>query len=493
MDFMKDLEKNEKAITDNGAIGYKTSGSYLLDLNFSVPKFRNAIDTKLFDKALAEDKLLTLKWLLYLRDIKCGLGERKSFRDFLVYLCNKYEDLGSSFIDCVDIEEYGRWDDYIYLYFNTTNIRVKEIISTYLFYTFKDDLFDCAKGRQVSLLAKWLPSENASSMKTRAMAKYLRKHVFKLSAKEYRKSLSALRKQCASVEVLTSSNKWNEIDYSAVPSKANIKYASAFLRHDYERRIDYLDDLSEGKTKINCDSMFLYDIVHKYKFATEEEEATLDALWENQKPIELTGDVLVVRDGSGSMLSFVSGSVSASDICDSICLYCAEHNSGAFKNKFITFSSKPRVVDLTNFKTLGDKLGELSSYDDWTNTDLDRTFKLILDTAVKNGYKQEDMPKTILIVSDMMFDSGCNNIPLMEEIANNFAMYGYKLPKLVFWNVSAGNMVVPIQQNDNGVILVSGFSKNLVEMVVSSDIDPYKALVNVLNSDRYNIDGLDLT
>ena len=104
MDFMKDLEKNEKAITDNGAIGYKTSGSYLLDLNFSVPKFRNAIDTKLFDKALAEDKLLTLKWLLYLRDIKCGLGERKSFRDFLVYLCNKYEDLGSSFIDCADIE-----------------------------------------------------------------------------------------------------------------------------------------------------------------------------------------------------------------------------------------------------------------------------------------------------------------------------------------------------------------------------------------------------
>ena len=193
------------------------------------------------------------------------------------------------------------------------------------------------------------------------------------------------------------------------------------------------------------------------------------------------------------MLSFVSGSVSASDICDSICLYCAEHNSGAFKNKFITFSSKPRVVDLTNFKTLGDKLGELSSYDDWTNTDLDRTFKLILDTAVKNGYKQEDMPKTILIVSDMNFDSGCSNIPLMEEIANNFAMCGYKLPKLVFWNVSAGNMVVPIQQNDNGVILVSGFSKNLVEMVVSSDIDPYKALVNVLNSDRYNIDGLDLT
>ena len=94
----------------------------------------------------------------------------------------------------------------------------------------------------------------------------------------------------------------------------------------------------------------------------------------------------------------------------------------------------------------------------------------------------------------MEFDIGCDDIPLMEEIAKEFAEYGYKLPKLVFWNANSRNNVVPIQQNDNGVILISGFSKNLVEMIVSSDIDPYKALVNVLNSDRYSIiDELDLT
>lgn len=399
MDFMKDLESNEKTMTENGAIGYKTSGSKLVDLDFSVPKFRSVIDIDLFDKALVEDKALTLKWLLYLRDIKHGLGERKSFRDFLVHLCNEHVDLGSAFIDAVNIEDYGRWDDYIYLYFNTTNNHVKELISAHLVYTLSNDLLSCADGSPVSLLAKWLPSENASSKTTRAMAKHLRKHVFKLGAREYRKVLSALRKKCASVEVLTSSNRWDEVDYNAVPSKANLKYFSAFLRHDAERRTNYITELKEGKAKINCDSMFLYDIVHNYMWVPGVDD-TLEALWENQKSIELTGDVLVVRDGSGSMTCNVSGNIGASEICDSICLYCAEHNKGAFKNKFITFSSEPKVVDLTECKTLKDRLNKLSRYDDYSNTDLGSTFDLILDTAVKNGYKQEDMPKTVLIVSD---------------------------------------------------------------------------------------------
>ena len=88
------------------------------------------------------------------------------------------------------------------------------------------------------------------------------------------------------------------------------------------------------------------------------------------------------------------------EVSDSICLYCAEHNEGAFNNKFITFSRRPKVVDLTSCKTLAEKLNLLGEYDDCSNTDLKKTFKLILDTAVKGGYKQEDIPKTVLIVSD---------------------------------------------------------------------------------------------
>ena len=499
MDFMKDLENNEKIETENGAIGYKTAGSKLVDLNFAVPSFRREFaDTHLFDASLFDDKALTLKWLLFLRDIKQGLGERKSFREFLVHLCDEYEELGYNFVDSVAIEDFGRWDDYIYLYLNTTNEKVKDLISFYLNKTLGDDLMCASQNKPVTLLAKWLPSINASSHKTREDAKTLCRKMFKLTPRQYRKALATLRKRCASTEVLTSANHWDEIDYSTVPSKANLKYASAFYRHDFERRAEYLEKLKNGEAKINCDSMFLYDIVHKYgrelwghKVKVDD---TLEELWNNQKPIELTGDVLVVRDGSASMTCAVSNSVTAMEVSDSICLYCAEHNEGAFKNKFITFSHRPKVVDLTSCKTLADKLNLLGEYDDCSNTDLKRTFKLILDTAVKGGYKQEDIPKTVLIVSDMEFDRGCDDIPLMEEIAKEFAEYGYKLPKLVFWNVNSRNNVVPIQQNDNGVILISGFSKNLVEMVVSSEVDPYKALVKILNSDRYSvIDELDLT
>ena len=498
MDFMKDLENNEKVETENGAIGYKTSGSKLVDLNFAVPSFRReSADTNLFDASLFEDKTLTLKWLLFLRDIKQGLGERKSFREFLVYLCDKYEELGYSFVDNVSIEDFGRWDDYVYLYLNTNNEKVKDLISFHLSNILSEDLKCASQNKPVTLLAKWLPSINASSNKTREDAKVLCREVFKLTSEQYRKILASLRKHCASTEVLTSANRWDEIDYRAVPSKANLKYASAFYRHDTERRTKYLDSLKNGESKINCDSMFLYDIVHKYGRVLSNNikvDDTLEELWNNQKPIELTGDVLVVRDGSASMFCGVSNDVMAMEISDSICLYCAEHNEGAFKNKFITFSSRPQVVDLTSCKTLAEKLKLLDRYDGCSNTDLKKTFNLILDTAVKGKYKQEDIPKTILIVSDMEIDMGCDNIPPMEEIAKEFAEYGYKLPKLVFWNVNSRNNVVPIQQNDNGVILISGFSKNLVEMVVSSDIDPYKALVKILNSDRYSvIDELDLT
>lgn len=405
MDFMKDLENNEKIETENGAIGYKTAGSKLVDLNFAVPSFRRELaDTHLFDASLFEDKALTLKWLLFLRDIKQGLGERKSFREFLVHLCDEYEELGYNFVDNVAIEDFGRWDDYIYLYLNTTNEKVKDLISFYLNSTLCQDLMCASQNKPVTLLAKWLPSINASSRKTREDAKTLCRKMFKLTPRQYRKSLSTLRKRCASTEVLTSANNWDEIDYSTVPSKANLKYASAFYRHDFERRAEYLEKLKNGEVKINCDSMFLYDIVHKYgrqlwglKVKVDD---TLEALWNNQKSIELTGDVLVVRDGSASMTCTVSNSVSAMEISDSICLYCAEHNEGAFKNKFITFSRRPKVVDLTSCKTLAEKLNLLGEYDDCSNTDLKKTFKLILDTAVKGGYKQEDIPKTVLIVSD---------------------------------------------------------------------------------------------
>lgn len=404
MGFIKAMEKNEKKLTENGAVGFATEGHKIVDLNFAIPSFRTKVDTALFEEALNEDKVLTLKWLLFLRDVRGGVGERKSFRDFMVYLAKAHEDIAVKLINEVDIAEYGRWDDILDIYFNTKSKRVQLAIRSKVIGQFIDDMKNYKEGKPISLLSKWLPSVNASSAETVKRGHIIKKW-FEFSSKEYRKVLSKLRKHIDIVERKMSANEWNDIDYSAVPSKANLNYGSAFMEHDEKRRTEYLESLKKGDTKINAQAMFLHDIVHKYgafnygRFNGVDE--TLEALWNAQEKVEGFKNTLVVRDGSGSMTVTIdiSSSVSALDVASAISLYCAQNNSGEFKNKFITFSSKPQMVTV-NSDTLFGNLNIMRKYNDCSNTNIEATFYLILDTAVKNHMSQEEMPNTVLIVSD---------------------------------------------------------------------------------------------
>lgn len=502
MDFMNLIEKEEKSVTENGALGFKTTGSKLVDLNFKIPSFRKNIDTELFEKALNEDTKLTIKWLLYLRDIREGIGERKSFRNFFIYLCDKYIDLARAIINNVPIEEYGRWDDYVDIAYHTNNESIRNLILAKISKQLNNDL----QSKNVSLLGKWLPSCNASSKKTKAKADFVRRYLH-LTKKEYRKTLSKLREYIDIVERKMSANDWDNISYPSVPSKANLNYKDAFERHDRERREKYLESLKKGETKINANAMFLHDIVHSYmdydyfsaNDGVKEYDETLEQLWKAQEKCEGFRDTVVVRDGSGSMTTAIGNSnITALEVADAITLYCAENNEGTFKDKFITFGSNAELVDVSHLDNLHDKLKYLQKYADYTSTNIEGVFDLILETAVKNNVSQEDMPKTVLIISDTEFDMAQgyyyedhDNTTLFETIAEDYKKEGYKLPKLVFWNVNSRTNTIPLTQNENGVILISGFSKNLVDMVMSNELDCFEALKKVLNSDRYRcVDGI---
>lgn len=500
MDFMEMMKNNQKKETENGAIGYATQGHKLVDLNFAIPSFREKVDTLLFDEALEEDKLLTLKWLLYLRDIRFGVGERKAFREFLVHLAKKDEELVADFIRNVPIEEYGRWDDYVEILDSVSYTIQKAIMIKLAVQLGKDDAY-CEMGKKVSLLAKWLPSENASSARTRKLAKFVRQS-FGMTSKEYRKILSRLRKYIDVVECKMSSNNWDKIDYEKVPSKANLLYFNAFMKHDETRRMEYIDSLKEGKSKINSNALFLHDIVHKYTgnsdssctYKVFDYNETLEQMWNAQDKVKGFKNTIVVRDGSYSMTCSFDryGSTSAIDVANAITLYCAENNTGKFKNKFITFSARPVIVDVSKYVTLHDKLKYMISKDDMSNTNIKSVFDLILNTAIKNNVSNNDLPKNILIISDMEFDMiipywGSSNEALFDNLFEKFMNAGYEMPKLIFWNVRSRTNTIPIQENKNGVILLSGFSKNLMRMVMSSELDPYKALVKELSRDRYSI------
>ena len=513
--FMDALTKNEKSYTLNDATAYRTSGSALVDLNFSVPSLRQAtVDfygksqhnryfysadgtmdaveaLRLFITSYEEDPLYTMKWLMYVRHIKIGLGERDVFRMMLTKIGDLHPEMALQFIIGTELWNYGRWDDVLRIFFDTTSGILHDGLGALIANQFRCDVIACGLGDSISLLAKWMPSNNTSSKQKRSEAVILQS-LLHLSAREYRKTLSRLREHLAVVDRKASLNQWNDINYNHVPSKANLKYRNAFLKHDEERRKAYLTSLQKGDdaVKINANSMFLYDIVQAYidnnscwRNILRPYDETLEQLWHAQESPKDYDDILVIRDGSGSMGQQLSGnsSVTALSVADSIALYCSQHNKNeSFRNRFITFSNRPQMVDISMCQTLRDKLRRLHRFDDYSNTDIEATFDLILDTAVKNHLHQNELPSACLIISDMQFDQATkheDNTTVIESCRQKFEALGYTMPRLIFWNVSVyAHNTIPVQIHTSGVVLVSGFSKSIVDMVVSRELNPETAL-----------------
>lgn len=473
--------------TENGALGYASTGKALLDLNFAVSSLRGkpASETiRMFEAAHRENPDLAVAWLFFARDIRGnGMGERRLFRICLEWLAVHYPDTVRAVIPF--IPEYGRWDDMIIPLVNTP---VEDCMMEQVCVQLMNDRKNCDAGKPISLLAKWLPSYNASSEKKRHVAARIVRY-FDATPTQYKATLSKLRRHLGVVECRMSENRWGDINYNHVPSRANLNYNSAFLRHDEDRRREYLSALKKGEAKINSATLFPHEIVSKYRSAGRYDEA-LEAMW-NALP-DYTGgkgDVLVVADGSGSMLTSLPGSATswALDVSNALAIYFATHLNGVFHNQYITFSSKPQIVELEEGATLHAHIKNAYSHDDYTNTDIGKTFMLILSTAVRNSMKQEDLPKSVLIISDMEFDRATTGVDeaLFENIAAKFREHGYKLPRIVFWNVISRSGAIPLRHNDLGVCLVSGYSPAIANMVLSGELDPFNALVDAVTTERY--------
>jgi len=479
--------------TENGAAGYKTTGKALVDLNFAAASLRNESEKKIIDRfirAFYEDRVLAMKWLFFLRDVRGGLGERRSFRIIIRYLAVNMPEMISNLTELM--AEYGRFDDMLCLLDTPVEKKVLEVLEEQL----ERDLENMEQGRSISLCAKWMPSGNTSSEKSRQTAARLQRGMG-LTAKEYRKLMASLRAYLNVTEVYMSGGRWKEIDYTKVSSRANVLYRKAFMLHDQARRMDYLEQVRNNKAVMHADVLMPHDIVSRYtachgwNIQVGEEDAALEALWKNlPDTAEEARNVLCVVDGSGSMLCPVgAGSVTALHVSNALGIYFAERMRGAYHNRFITFSNNPQYVDLTSCRTLREKLELAFSHNECTNTNIEATFELVLQTAVRNHLEQKELPQTILIISDMEFDravGGHVSDTLFETIRKRFAGCGYQLPKLVFWNVNSRTNTIPVRENELGAGLVSGFSVNICNMVLSNELDPFACLKKILDGKRYS-------
>lgn len=491
--------------TENGALTHKSTMSGLLDLfgMGAAYRTRNDVDCiMLFNKAYDEDPVYALKCLFYLRDVRGGQGERRFFRVVTRWLANNKTEAMRRNLKFVP--EFGRWDD-LYEFIGTK-------LENDAFELMRKQLMLDVQCKTPSLLAKWLKSENTSSSKSRALANKTRE-AFHMNHKEYRKTLSTLRERIKVLERLMSENRWDEIEFDKIPSKAGLVYRNAFARHDLERILSnpeiktYAEFIKDTETKVNAKALYPYEVVAKaynltyknysyyYRNNVEDnldstDRAAINKYWDNLKDYfnGCSLDALCMIDTSGSMWG--SEASAPINVAISIGLYAAERARGPFAGHYISFSSRPQLIETAGVDFV-DKVRRIYSTNLCENTNIEAAFDMLLNTAIETHCKQSDLPKSIIVVSDMEFDAArghygySNNNTLMENIAMKWAQHGYQMPNLVYWNVQARQNNIPMTVKD-GISYVSGFSPVLFEQIMKGKT-AFDLMKDKLDSPRYSM------
>jgi hypothetical protein len=474
MEFLDALRQKDM-VTENGMATNSTSLNACVDLFFNIGAMRGQDKQRLiatFSKAFNEDPKRAMKLLFWARDVRGGAGERQVFKDILVYLAENHDLVLRPNLHL--IPEYGRWDDLLVLVGTFLEKEAMTLISDALI-------------NENGLCAKWMPRKGA-------VAEKLRKFTG-MSPKQYRKSLVGLTNV---VETKMCAGDWNSIDFGKLPSVASARYQKAFGRNAYESYSAYIASLVKGEAKINAGAVYPYDVTKSLNYGNS---SVANEQWKAlQNYMEGANDmILPVVDVSGSMSCPAGGSnsVTCMDVAISLGLYISERNEGPFKDAFITFSSKPQLQVLSG--SLKDRYTQMSNSDWGMSTDLEATFKLILDQATKHKLSQDKMPNKILILSDMEFNAAVSsggystrfkatswNPTAQQMIEQMYADAGYKVPQIVYWNIQSRNGGVPVAFDTQGTALVSGFSPAIMTSLLGGDIEsPQQIMDKTILSERY--------
>lgn len=482
-------------LTENGGITHKTTNSDLLDMFAMGAAMRNRSDADvivMFNKAYAENAELAMKMLFYIRDVRGGQGERRFFRVVIKSMANNKLQRESIRKNIENIAEYGRWDD-LYALCDTP-------LEADMFAFMKKQLALDLECKTPSLLAKWMKSENASSNETKRLAEKTRRYL-SMNHKEYRKMLSIMRARINVLEVLMSANRWDEIEFDKIPSKAGLIYKNAFARRDIIKA-KYEAFAKDENTKVNAGTLYPYEVVEKaidlmggyYSWRRNSvaldntDRLMINKYWDNLTDY-FNGaklDALCMIDTSGSM------SGTPINVATALGLYCAERNQGPWHNHYISFSSRPQLIETAGVDFC-DKVQRIVATNLCENTNIEAAFDMVLNTAVRTG---ATLPEYMIVISDMEFDTATGNYwrhtngmtvanaeTVMETIERKFNAAGYRMPKLIYWNVDARQNNIPMIGNHR-VSYVSGFSPSIFQSILTGKTG-WDLMIEAIDSERY--------
>lgn len=451
--------------------------------------------------------------LLHTGDVGFKLMARQIIDD---YLKLKNKSIGSEFVLVKNCEETK----------DQANHKSEEIKNES---GLKEDSKTESKKVVISLASKWAPRQpktnKVKSKKDKVWKKIKKLILFmneyvcekkvkvfnktKVSICEYRKMISACTKHIGVVETLMSSKQFDKIDFNTVPSCAMHLYGKNHIKGgkegSFKRRLpekfeQYKSNLKrrvddDGKVvKINASQLFPHQLVMEYLSHGKNHSDIVQAQWDELiKKSKRDGkfSALCCPDVSGSMNCQVTGdsSVKALDISVTLGVFCAEVSEGPFHNMLITFSTDPKVHRLNDNMNLHDKVESVTEMDWCMSTNLQSVFDLILDVGVKHNVPEEEMPKMVIIPSDMQFDNAVENNTNMEVIDEKYKKAGYKRPVVVFWNLANKNTGdFPVSASDDGTVLISGFSQSILKSLIDcpDDVTPWGIIKKtVFDNPRY--------
>jgi len=523
---MEQTNEPKYTCTENGAIALDTSGSCIIDYFMMYTRtLTKEQNHKYIEECWAINPEKTIAVIFNGRDRLTGKKEKVVSNQAMLWLRNNKPYTYMNNITTY-INKYGRWKDLLYIcYENETDGMIGNNYELTLFADkLKDDLSKLkiseiresaeateateatedkkAKVNNVSLCAKWAPSENDRNDKRKQFAKkiatilYGRDDAKKME--KYRKEyLVPLRKKINIVETLMCNNEWDKINYEGVPGVASRRLHIAFNIHDGDRYGNYLSKVRSGDAKINVAGILPHELANYYvnlRSTQEEysENETIELQWrtivDNVKSSGILGNSLAMIDLSGSMFSASNGSIPA-QVAISLGIITSQCCKGMFKNKFITFSATPELVSLIPddlYKEYAEKGTEPSLYtcfkslinvDFGYNTDFEKSCDMIIKYGKDNNINDEDMPRKLFIFTDMQFDEATtdnsensNVETLYKTIVKKFKSANYTPPKFIFWNLNSSHkQSFPVNCKTEGTAMISGFSEQLLKIFMTYD------------------------
>ncbi|XP_038881761.1 uncharacterized protein LOC120073170 [Benincasa hispida] len=382
-----------------------------------------------------------------------------------------------------------------------------ERISDFFADCLKSDLQFLNSGelRKISLAAKWCPSVDSSFDRSTLLCESIARKVFpRESDPEYegieeahyayrvrdrlrKQVLVPLRKVLELPEVYMGANRWDSIPYNRVASVAMKIYKEKFMQHDGERFGQYLKDVKDGKTKIAAGALLPHEIINSLYDGEEDGGEVAELQWKRMVDDLLKKgklrNCIAVCDVSGSMAGIPM------DVCVALGLLVSELSEDPWKGKVITFSADPKLhlIQGDSLKSKTDFIKEM----EWGyNTDFQKVFDQILKVAVDAKLNEEQMVKRLFVFSDMEFDQASSNSweTDYQVIVRKFTEKGYgsAVSQIVFWNLR-NSRATPVPAREKGVALVSGYSKNLMNLFLNNDgvIQPEAIMEQAVSGSEY--------